>query len=98
MRLVRSFLTSIYLKPQRPAFKGCYARQTQHIKKHPFASPYRKSLNGLPRGKALSIADRYERTRHAFHVLTQQNSEGSKFAPRKKRDLRCRQGRIRRKV
>lgn len=31
-------------------------------------------------------------------VLTQQNPDGSKFAPRKKRDLRGKQGRIRRKV
>ena len=31
-------------------------------------------------------------------VLIQQNPDGSKFAPRKKRDLRGKQGRIRRKV
>lgn len=31
-------------------------------------------------------------------VLTQQNPDGSKFAPRKKRDLRGKQGRIQRKV
>ena len=46
---------------------------------------------------ARSIGQELRRSQQK-RVLTQQNPDGSKFAPRKKRDLRGKQGRIRRKV
>jgi len=46
---------------------------------------------------ARSIAQDLRRSQQK-RVLMQQNPDGSKFAPRKKRDLRGKQGRIRRKV
>lgn len=46
---------------------------------------------------ARSIGQELRRSQRK-RVLTQQNPDGSKFAPRKKRDLRGKQGRIRRKV
>lgn len=46
---------------------------------------------------ARSIGQELRRSQQQ-RVLTQQNPDGSKFAPRKKRDLRGKQGRIRRKV
>ncbi|CRL97421.1 phage virion morphogenesis protein [Pseudomonas sp. 28 E 9] len=46
---------------------------------------------------ARSIAQDLRRSQQK-RVQTQQNPDGSKFAPRKKRDLRGKQGRIRRKV
>lgn len=46
---------------------------------------------------ARSIGQELRRSQQK-RVLKQQNPDGSKFAPRKKRDLRGKQGRIRRKV
>ncbi|WLI08331.1 phage virion morphogenesis protein [Pseudomonas sp. FP597] len=46
---------------------------------------------------ARSIGQELRRSQQK-RVQTQQNPDGSKFAPRKKRDLRGKQGRIRRKV
>ncbi|AFJ55967.1 phage virion morphogenesis protein [Pseudomonas fluorescens A506] len=46
---------------------------------------------------ARSIGQELRRSQQK-RVQTQQNPDGSKFAPRKKRDLRSKQGRIRRKV
>ena len=46
---------------------------------------------------ARSIGQELRRSQQQ-RVLTQQNPDGSKFAPRKKRDLRGKQGRIRRKI
>jgi phage virion morphogenesis protein len=46
---------------------------------------------------ARSIAQELRRSQQK-RLLTQQNSDGSKFAPRKKRNLRGKQGRIRRKL
>ncbi|NMZ15910.1 phage virion morphogenesis protein [Pseudomonas rhodesiae] len=64
----------------------------------PWASGLLEQLQPAARNQlARSIGQELRRSQQK-RVLTQQNPDGSKFAPRKKRNLRGKQGRIRRKV
>lgn len=63
-----------------------------------WASGLLEQLQPAARNQLARSIGRELRRSQQKRVLTQQNPDGSKFAPRKKRDLRGKQGRIRRKV
>lgn len=63
-----------------------------------WAGPLLRKLEPVERGKlARSLAQQLRRNQQQ-RVKAQQNADGSKYAPRKKRDLRGKKGSIRRKL
>jgi phage virion morphogenesis (putative tail completion) protein len=63
-----------------------------------WAAPLLKKLQPTERGKlARSLAQQLRRSQQQ-RIKTQKNPDGSKYSPRKKRDLRGKKGHIRRKL